>query len=262
MKHLLTPALLLYISVCFGQYNYGLDIGEHDVKVEGKLNLSTRGNSVIIGENAGMNDRAFAPNVYIGENAGMSSINSVSNTIIGANAGMRNSTNQNTFIGTESGRNTHGASAFSNTFLGCSSGYRNERGNSNVYIGKFSGGGLRHGNNNVCIGSLSGPETSGNSFDGHQNVYIGYLAGSSIGPDESNRLVIETGDQENPLIYGEFDNDLLRVNGTLHISETAKLEPQSIAPTCGSDEMGSMYADTQGVLYFCNGTSWRSVQLN
>lgn len=263
MKTTLTLTLLLTVSIVYGQYNFGMQLEEHDVKIKGKLHLSTIGSSVVIGENAGMNDRSFAPNVYIGLNAGMTSVSNVSNTIIGANAGIRNSTNQNTFIGSEAGRNTFGGNSFANTFVGHASGLTNESGSSNVYIGQFSGGGLKHGKSNVCIGNSSGPESSGRSFDGDQNIYIGYRAGDGIDSDQSYRLVIESDNQNNPLIYGEFDNDLLRVNGTLHISQMAKLEPQFTAPIiCGSDGMGTLYVDTRGVLYFCDGTRWKTVQLN
>jgi len=38
--------------------------------------------------------------------------------------------------------------------------------------------------------------------------------------EDSNKLVIASNDQitdSSPLIYREFDNDLLKINGTLHI---------------------------------------------
>jgi hypothetical protein len=265
MKILLTPTILiLFVSICIGQYNFGIEMEEYDVKIKGKLNLSTVGSSVIIGDNAGMNDRSFAPNVYIGLNAGMSSVTNVSNTIIGAYAGMRNSTNQNTLIGSEAGRNTFSGNAFANTFVGHASGITNESGSSNVFIGQFSGGGLKHGKSNVCIGNSAGPESSGIYFNGDHNIYIGYRAGDGINADQSNRLVIESGNQDNPLIYGEFDNDLLKVNGTLHVTETAKLEPRTTVPSActTASEYGLMYYDSSSSpnkLRLCTDVGWRNL---
>lgn len=112
---------------------------------------------------------------------------------------------------------------------------------------------------------MIGTSAGQNNITGDFNIFIGESAGINetgynklhIGPAFGNRPHYHPS-----LIYGEFDNNLLRVNGTLHISETAKLEPLAAAPTCATGDMGTLYADTGGALYFCNGTAWKTVQLN
>jgi len=81
---------------------------------------------------------------------------------------------------------------------------------------------------------------------------LGYFYGagpSNLNSDASNRLYIDvipnefsflTGN-DTPLIYGEFDNDLVRINGTLHITKTAKLTPLITPPACTSTEEGLLY---------------------
>lgn len=50
---------------------------------------------------------------------------------------------------------------------------------------------------------------------GSGNVFLGHNAGyNEMG---SNKLYIENSDISTPLIYGEFDNNLLQINGTLKI---------------------------------------------
>jgi hypothetical protein len=70
------------------------------------------------------------------------------------------------------------------------------------------------GQYNVALGYASGLSiTSGSS-----NILIGYQAGSTL-TTESNKLYIENSNSTTPLIYGEFDNDIVRVNGTLQVND-------------------------------------------
>jgi hypothetical protein len=56
---------------------------------------------------------------------------------------------------------------------------------------------------------------SGNALTtGSGNVFLGYLSGSTL-TTESNRLYIENSASTSPLIYGEFDNDVVTINGNL-----------------------------------------------
>ena len=81
----------------------------------------------------------------------------------------------------------------------------------NVLIGSEtmrSAGGAKHAN--IAIGYRSGYDSGGDSC-----VYLGYQSGYYNTSD--HRLFIENSDADsaNALIYGEFDNDLLRINGKL-----------------------------------------------
>lgn len=109
-----------------------------------------------------------------------------------------------------------------------------------------------------------GRENGFNAVDHSKSIYLGYRQGYTTGA--ANRLMIGMY-EDNPLIYGEFDNSLLRVNGefevesTVYIEETLKLKPLTTAPTCDSGEKGLLYVDdTTNKLRFCDGTSW--VNLN
>lgn len=90
------------------------------------------------------------------------------------------------------------------------------------------------GNQNVAVGSHAGYKTKGSN-----NVFIGYQAG--LNEEGSNRLYIESMPAAaSPLIYGEFDNDMLQVNGSLHITDFARLKPGKAPAT---PEEGTVYYD-------------------
>lgn len=249
MRILLTTTLLLFISICFGQYNFGLEVEQHDARIDGRLNLSFGAGSIYIGENAGINAALNrSSNVVIGKDAGKLLTTSITTTILGNQAGYNLSSGSgNTLLGQSSGSSLIDADR--NTFLGEDSGDNVTTGSGNVILGWGAGRVTNEGDNNVIIGHGAGPSSFDPSgqFDGSNNVLIGYLAGNYLLNEVSNILVIESNDpfNPNPLIYGEFDNDLLKVNGTLHISETAKLEPMSQPSTCTtSGEVGTLYFDS------------------
>ena len=108
-------------------------------------------------------------------------------------------------------------------FLGYLSGLNNIDGSDNLYIGPYAGSNRVHTSNNTIIGSGAGQFKT----TGQNNVYIGFNAGrsaggsncvfigSNVGSDELNddRLYIDNTHTSAPLIYGEFDNSLLKFNG-------------------------------------------------
>ncbi len=61
--------------------------------------------------------------------------------------------------------------------------------------------------NNVYLGSEAGYE----NISGSNNVFIGYQSGYS--ETGSNKLYIENSNSSAPLIYGEFDDDQVAING-------------------------------------------------
>jgi len=291
MKLLYTPTLLFFTFLLSAQYNYGLEVEQQDAKIEGKLNINDGQKSIYIGENAGINVvQSNFDNVFIGFESGMNALGSgnINNTYVGSKAGREsywdNSFN-NAYIGANSGSNCQfcqnntaiGSGAFSattsgtwNTYIGYTAGYKNGR-NSNVMIGGASGRN-NNGAENVFIGLGSGMDNT----SGFANIFIGFEAGRYI--NLSNSLAIENSNSIVPLIYGEFDNDraginwdssiplpaTLSVNGTLHISETAKLEPQTTAPsTCiTAAEHGLMYYDNSSTthkLKVCTNAGWEDL---
>ncbi len=140
-------------------------------------------------------------------------INDLSNTFIGVNAGELNTTgNANTYLGYNSGKSNKIGVA--NTFIGSNTGFSNTVGFGNVFLGSSSFIQNTTGILNVAIGASSGFF----NITGDSNVFLGYQAGfNELG---SNRLYIEnsSADSTGALIFGQFDNDFLRINGTLNIS--------------------------------------------
>jgi len=118
-------------------------------------------------------------------------ISGIRNTAIGDYALTLNTTgNESTAIGTES--LSEGIPGNRNVALG--------------YAALYS----TTGENNVGVGAFAGGLDTG---DG--NVFLGYYAGYA--ETGSNKLYIENSNSATPLIYGEFDNDLIAIYGNLGI---------------------------------------------
>lgn len=184
-------------------------------------NVTTAQNSVIIGSGAGasVTDGNRNNNVLIGVGS-----NSISNhcvavghdtyvtgqysTAVGHGAGKQSSAGTNsTYIGFSAGRGVSGAN---NTTVGFRNMYfTSGAGNAVLGASTLDGGGSGN-NDNVIIGFGAGHSGSG-------NVLIGRAAGSTA--SLSNKLYIENSNSTTPLIYGEFDNDIVRVNGTLQVND-------------------------------------------
>jgi trimeric autotransporter adhesin len=130
-------------------------------------------------------------NTWLGNRAGNLSITGTSNTFIGDLAG-----------------NNDAAGSF-NTFIGESSGQNNTSGILNTYIGVASGQLNPSGSNNVFIGA-----GAGNAETGSNKLYID----NCLNPSPSC--------PSNPLIYGEFDNRIIQVSGTLIMSAVAALSDE------------------------------------
>ncbi len=212
------------------------------------MSLPNTYKNIFIGEDAGLNTTlgmsdAGTENLFIGYRTGYSNTTGAFNTFIGNNAGYSNTSgNRNLFLGRSAGyTNTTG---LSNTFIGERSGYANTTGNFNLFIGENSGGANTTGRGNMFIGGSAGGSNITGEFNvfmgtsagfsntaGNNNVYLGMLAGvlstgsgnvflgHNAGYNEmgSNKLYIENSDITTPLIYGEFDNNIVQINGTLKV---------------------------------------------
>ncbi len=187
--------------------------------------------------NAG--DGGGTTNSYFGTQAGIANTE-VWNTFIGYRSGWVNTTGyQNTFIGSSSGYGTTTGS--NNTFLGHRSGYENTTGHSNTFVGTSSGYNNTSSDYNTFIGYGTGYENTtgnyntflgGNSGHNNQsgigNIFLGYRAGyNELG---SNRLYIDNSDTSEPLIWGDFSNDIVSFNANVGIgtnSPSSELEIRS-----------------------------------
>ena len=177
---------------------FDLDGTEYFRMEDYRLAVLNSGYSVVIGKNAGGGSSTgiVQYNVAVGENAMADNGNSSSgdgNVAIGYDALKKNTTGKkNVAIGR--GALSFNSTGSNNTAIGASAGNLNFLGSSNSFFGNRSGQ-SSSGSNNVFLGPFSGSNTSG-----------------------SNRLYIENSNSSSPLIYGEFDNDLLRINGELNIN--------------------------------------------
>lgn len=168
----------------------GTEVGRMDGQT---FHLEAPGQSLFIGENAGVNDDGTSnSNTFVGQAAGEANTSGFSNTFIGGAAGEANTTGSlNTFIGHDAGEsNTTGelntfmgrdageanTTGVSNTFLGEATGASNTTGEYNTFLGQFAAFGNTTGSNNTVVG-----QASGNSMEtGSGNTLIGYNADMSL----------------------------------------------------------------------------------
>jgi len=186
--------------------------------------LTNGDDNIFIGNKAGYMTGAGISggneNVFIGNEAGYNTTSPVRNVFIGHHAGHQNVSGQyNTYIGNAAGENGTG---FYNTIIGGLAATTNDFGNSNVIIGYVAGRDMVS-SNNIMIGKSAGYNNS--ATEGY-NIYIGTYAGEGI-EDQNYRLEIGNDRLKPPLLYGEFDNQRLAINGrttndyTFYVNGTA-----------------------------------------
>lgn len=176
--------------------------------------------NVFMGLKSGYNNKTGADNVYIGNEAGLGyqsgSIysNGGSNVAIGVNSGHTiKQAQNNVFTGYWSGYNT--TDGDKNVFIGSLSGYKNSIENYNVYLG-FGSGAFNNGERNVIVGAGDDDHMPPSDTVMNDCVFLGFGAGTY--ETNSNRLHIENSANTDPLIYGEFDNDIIKINGNLSVN--------------------------------------------
>jgi hypothetical protein len=176
----------------------------------------TGSDNVYLGEEAGKNVNAGTQNVIIGSFAGYKGSSFSRSVLIGAQAGQYSSGSSNIYIGENTGRSnisTPETGSGFNTVVGSFGGEYIQTGKRNAFFGFSSGNNLSSGSGNVFLGF-----SSGSSNNGDNNVFIGYLAG--LNETGSNKLFIDNsgGDKTYALMYGEFDNKIIRFNSKIGIN--------------------------------------------
>ncbi|MCB2218966.1 MAG: fibrobacter succinogenes major paralogous domain-containing protein [Bacteroidetes bacterium] len=158
----------------------------------------------------------------------------------------------NVFIGTNSGVNFTFSGNGGNSALGNSALFSITSGWENTAVGLSALAGITIGNRNVAIGAGANETNQ----EGSYNTMIGYKAGANssasgnvfiganAGFNESsgNKLYIENSDSGTPLVYGEFDNDLIRINGVLDINNAYQL------PKTDGDNGQVMQSNGEGIV--------------
>ncbi len=174
-------------------------------------NNTTGSLNVAIGSDALAANTTASYNVAVGNGALKSNTTQSNNTAVGYLSLENNTGSNNVAVGIHSGKsNTTG---YENVFIGRSAGSNQTTGTThqNVYIGSETGA-YSNGSQNTALGYKAGWEAAGN-----YNVLLGHNAGYSL--TGSNKLYIENSNSDTPLIYGEFDNDILAVNGDLQLKD-------------------------------------------
>lgn len=174
-----------------------------------QLGLASGGVSAINDLSDALHERS---SLYVGEGSGSSDNSPVLhlfNTALGNNALKVLSSGQfNVAIGIEALENNNG---HSNTAVGSQSIRNNNSGTDNTALGSFTLN-QNTGSRNVALGTNALRSVS----SGSGNIAVGYNAGKN--ETGSNKLYIENSDIATPLIYGEFDNDLVKINGDFHVT--------------------------------------------
>jgi hypothetical protein len=181
-----------------------------------------------VGPNTGPSTTAYH-NCYFGYESGLSATSGWDNTFIGYKSGKDvNSGDQNTLVGSWAGAGLIGG--YNNTYVGFHSGSNTGDHYNNTYVGAYCGNSTTIGNFNTFMGYEAGRNNttgfgntyigtqSGYSATGNWNVFLGHSAGYS--ETGSNKLYIHNSSSSSPLIYGEFDNSMLEINGEVGILTT------------------------------------------
>ncbi len=173
----------------------------------GKATLSNNtvgANNIALGNHALYSNTTKSGIVAIGDS---SLVNNGTGALIGGP--YSGDASGNTAIGYQSMvQNTTG---FSNTVMGSKALSVNTIGDRNTVIGfeaGFSSG--TNLNDNTFVGYQSGYTNAGNA-----NVFLGAFSG--LNETGSDKLYIDNTGTTTPLIYGEFNNDLLRINNKLGV---------------------------------------------
>lgn len=188
---------VLYANT-IGARNIGIGAQSLTDNISGNYNIAL-GNSTLKDNTSG------DENVAIGDFTLQLNTTGDSNTSVGTRSLFYNTTGySNTALGFNAlFANTTGTG---NIGIGFSSVVSNTSGVRNIGIGPSSMYSNTTGNDNIAIGSGSLHE----NIIGSKNIVIGYEAGYN--ETGSNRLYIENSNSTTPLIYGEFDTDILRAN--------------------------------------------------
>jgi hypothetical protein len=275
---------------------YTLDVAgdinfTNNFRLNGSVILSPYANSFLaslfVGNNSGSISNTGSYNITLGENTLANLTSGVQNCAIGPeclgnitsggfNVGLggwalysSSTGSTNTAIGAYSQYyNTTGSN---NTGVGITSVHHNTTGNNNTGIGSWALYSSSTGSNNTAIGDSSLFYTVGSG-----NVAIG--ASSGLNETGNNKLYIANSSTPNPLIYGEFDNSILGINGRVAVGGNAPaassiMDLQSITsgflpPRMSTTQKNAISSPAAGLIVYdttlnklClyNGSAWQTI---
>ena len=138
------------------------------------------------------------------------------------------------FFGTYAGISNSGGY---NSFFGGYAGYSNTTGSYNTFLGRSAGALNTTGSRNVFLGYLAGLNETGSNKLYIDNCYDGYPCTP-------------------PLIYGEFDNHLLEINGEVGIAANGAAKSQLHFSLDGSDVGGWLTSVTDNNFFVSSGAAY------
>lgn len=254
-------------NTAVGNYALGRNTGSGNTAIGHETMFGSTAafnNTTAVGWHALFSNSASS-NTAVGYNALQANTSSTGNTAVGASSLNDNTGANNTALGSGAGFE-HGSGA-NNTYIGFEAGrYNTGAANNNAFLG-YQAGHFSTGSFNTAIGSntlKANAATANNVAVGYNaltanagtgNVAVGYNAGSA--ETGSNKLYIENSNANanNALIYGEFDTNIVRVNGTLQISNPATANGYALPNVRGTN---GQLLQTDGA----GGTSWVSNPIN
>ena len=196
-------------------------IGSGAFSIDDLLDGKAGGNSVFLGDSAGTNDDGTDNyNTAVGYNALQTNTGARYNVAFGGSALKYSTGGSNTACGT--GSSIYNTTGSFNTSVGRNALFCNTTGEGNTGIGSNANYYNEEGSYNTIVGYDAGMGTAKHNKSG--NIFLGYQAGYNETGD--NKLYIENSNSATPLIYGDFNSDILVVNGKLGvgvISPTSKL---------------------------------------
>jgi hypothetical protein len=181
----------------------------------GEANTTGEANTVL-GQAALEDNTTGSNNTALGRKALAHNTEGDDNTAVGEDALSSNTTgNNNTAVGEDALAANSGG--HDNTAVGEDALTSNTNGDKNTGVGEDALLSNTVGDNNSALGVAAGFS----NVSGSGNVFLGYQAGYNETGDDT--LYIENSSSGSPLIYGEFDNDLLRVYGELELDEAEEI---------------------------------------
>jgi hypothetical protein len=208
--------------------------------------LTSGNDNSIYGHNAGAAITVTSESSCFGKSAGsgrsgggicafgayslITSSSASSTSAFGAYAGYYDNGQNSCYFGYNAGRYQRGGdyNALFGAYTGmtscyqsyiCSFGYRagyHNTGALNLYMGATAGWNQGSGTNNTMVGPSAGSATS------LRNISYSVFLGNYAGGQETNsyRLYIDVSNTTTPLIYGEFENDLIKIHGRLIVASS------------------------------------------
>ena len=150
--------------------------------------------------------------IFVGPDSGNMTIAGVWNSGLGYQTLKADTTGaENTAVGFQA--LTADTTGSQNTAIGGEALTSITTGEYNTAVGRASLSSNVLGSNNTAIGYSAGLFNTGSG-----NVFVGYNAGAF--ETSSNLLYIDNSSTSTPLVYGDFDNNYIRINGSLEVNSS------------------------------------------